>query len=299
VTHRLTVEAPAKVLYDLVADATRWPVLFGPTVHVDILERSASAERFAIWATGGAAVVGWTSSRTFEPDAPRVSFRQEHSAPPISFMGGSWEFHETGDNATEVLLEHSFACEPGAEDQIEAILDRNSTAELAALRQAAELSPPIFQIEDSVEFTGSPADAFAFLDDAGAWPRRLPHVAALDLTQEAGTPGQPAVQRMTMHTSAPDGSTHSTSSIRLCTPGERIVYKQVTPPAILLGHHGSWHITARPGGGTITAHHLGMLDPRGLGDEPPAAAVQRVAAALRTNSHVTMEHAAAFASRGR
>lgn len=57
--HTLTVSAPARVLYDLVADVTRWPAVFGPSVHVRHLERDEHTERFEIWALVNGEVANW------------------------------------------------------------------------------------------------------------------------------------------------------------------------------------------------------------------------------------------------
>ena len=48
--------ASPEVVYQLVADVTRWPVVFGPTVRVEHIERSPGHERFRIWAVVGEAV---------------------------------------------------------------------------------------------------------------------------------------------------------------------------------------------------------------------------------------------------
>ncbi len=81
--HTHVVAAPAEVLYGLVADVTAWPALFGPSVHVQHLERSEREERFRLWATVNGEVTDWTSRRTLDPDALRVTFAQEVS--PVSY----------------------------------------------------------------------------------------------------------------------------------------------------------------------------------------------------------------------
>ncbi len=71
------------------------------------------------------------------------------------------------------------------------------------------------------------------------------------------------MQHMEMETRAADGTTHRTTSVRVCSLGERIVYKQTKLPKVLLGHSGSWHFAkAADGRGAITSRHLVMLDPR-------------------------------------
>jgi len=98
-------------------------------------------------------------------------------------------------------------------------------------------------------------------------------------------------------TRAPDGNCHETASIRLCTSSSRIVYKQVRPPALLLGHCGAWYFHDRPGGCAITARHVVMVDPRQAVGEPLSALRQRITTALGANSRVTIEHSGRFAAR--
>ncbi|MGW6462118.1 SRPBCC family protein, partial [Streptomyces sp. NPDC055078] len=73
--HRITVEAPARTVFDLIADVDAWPGIFPPTVHVDVLERTAGHERIRIWATANDAVKTWTSRRVLDPGGLRVGFR--------------------------------------------------------------------------------------------------------------------------------------------------------------------------------------------------------------------------------
>ncbi|MCE0444624.1 hypothetical protein LT493_02290 [Streptomyces tricolor] len=63
------------------ADASRRPVVFGPTVHVDLLEHGPSEERFRIWAFAKGAVASWSSRRQFDAENLTVGFRQGAQCP--------------------------------------------------------------------------------------------------------------------------------------------------------------------------------------------------------------------------
>ncbi|OON82584.1 aromatase/cyclase [Streptomyces tsukubensis] len=306
-THSIEIEAPPRAVYDLVADAGRWPVVFGPTVHVDVTEHSLGEERFNIWAMAKGEVANWSSRRTLDAAHLTIDFRQERSVAPIASMGGRWEFAAAGPESgggagTEVLLRHDFTLEresPESLQWIMGVLDQNSGAELRALKSVAELGASadelIFSFEETVSYQGELEPAYRFVYDCAAWPRRLPHVAAVELVEE--TPG---IQHMKMETVAADGTAHSTASVRVCTPSERIVYKQTELPKALLGHSGTWRFTEQAGGKcSVTSQHLVMLDPREVAPADLAAFREQVAASLARNSRTTLEAACEAATRGR
>lgn len=142
--HSLVVAAPARAVYDLIANVAAWPAVFGPCVHVRHLDRNPRAERFEIWADVNGRVARWTSRRTLDPERRYVAFRQEHGSPPIASMGGGWLLRELPGGHTEVVLRHRFTIvddEPAASAEVSRALDRNSAAELGALARIAEAGP--------------------------------------------------------------------------------------------------------------------------------------------------------------
>jgi aromatase len=300
--HSCVIAAPAGIVYELVADVTRWPVIFGPSVHVEHLERGEREERFRIWAIANGEVKNWTSRRELDRDALRIRFRQERSQPPVASMAGEWEFVALAEERTEVVLRHDFAAvddAPEAVDWISQALDRNSAAELDALRRVAELGHPldelIFSFSDSVEIDGEVADAYEFIYRAQQWPQRLPHVRRVSLREE-----QPGVQEMEMDTLAADGSAHTTTSVRVCLQNEYIVYKQTVVPALLVGHSGQWAFEKTESGSLVTATHTVALNPAALpaalGPEATLAEARAFARnALGGNSRTTLSHTKAFA----
>lgn len=307
VTHSTTVRAAPGDVYRLVADVTRWPVIFGPTVHVKRQYRDESGERFSIWAVVNGEVAHWASTRAFDTGALTITFRQQHTTPPVASMSGKWEFREEPGLGTRIVLGHEFATmRDSAEDEagIRAALDANSEAELGALRAVAEAGYPadrlIFEFEDTVQVAGPVAAAYDFIDRAGEWQRRLPHVRRVDLAEPA-----PGIQHLTMETATADGAVHTTSSVRVCAPNQWIAYKQTAAPAQLLGHSGIWSFRdLGESGCLVVARHLVLLNPAKMSaaspgsPDPVPAIAARIRSALSGNSMVTLEHAKKFAERG-
>ncbi|MET8833204.1 aromatase/cyclase [Micromonospora sp. NPDC004540] len=301
--HTLTVAAPARVLYDLAADVTRWPAIFAPTVHVRHLDRSGSGERFQLWALVGDEVKTWTSRRGLDAAGLRISFRQERSQPPIASMSGEWIFRELAPDRTEITLVHEFTAVDDDPEQvrwIRAALDGNSPVELAALARIATTGHPVedvvFTFTDRVTLDGAAADAYDFVDRCDLWPRRLPHVDRVVL-RDIG----PGLQDLEMDTVTEDGATHTTRSVRVCTPPGRIVYKQRVPPRLLLGHSGRWLFADTEQGAVVTAEHTVAIDPARVGEvlgEGATLADARdfIRSALGRNSRTTLAHAGSYAA---
>jgi len=306
VEHVVEVDAPVERVWRLIADATEWPLFFPPSVHVErsLLERSAGGvetERLAIWATANGEVKHWTSRRRLDPAARAITFRQERSVAPVASMGGEWTFEELPGGRTRVLLQHDFRAvddDPEGLAWIERAVDTNSTAELAGLARLAvragsdELR---LDFEDAVQVTGSAQDVYDFLDAARLWPQRLGHVAAVELIETV--PGQ---QVLRMDTRAVDGSVHTTESVRICTPVERIVYKQTKVPALMTAHTGRWAVITDGDVVRASSQHTVLLNPDAvtavLGpDATIDTAREFVHRALSTNSMLTLTHAKRFA----
>ncbi|MFJ9937422.1 aromatase/cyclase [Streptomyces virginiae] len=296
--HALTSTAPPQALYDLAADVGRWPAVFAPSVAAHYLERGELSERFRLWATVGGEVKTWVSRRTLDPLNLRIRFDQEESAAPIASMGGEWIFEVREDGGTDIVLLHDFTAvgdDPDTVDWINAALDRNSPLELAALARIAELGADardlVFSFSDTVTLDCTAQEAYAFVHRADLWPERLPHVGRVELTEDAA-----GVQEMEMDTVTADGAAHTTRSVRVCRPGERIAYKQLVPPRLLLGHSGVWEFTDS-GAGTgarVTAEHTVVIDPAAVEEVLGAGATvadarRHLREVLGRNSRTTLE----------
>jgi aromatase len=290
--HEITVANEPKAIYALIADVAGWPHVFGPTVHVDLLRDDGVEQLLHIWALANGEVRDWTSRRTLDPEAGLITFRQVVSSPPVASMGGQWILERLGGDSCRVTLNHDFeaiADDPDAVAFIERAVDRNSTAGTGP----DELR---FTFSDPLTMRGAAADVFEFINRADLWPQRLPHVSRLDLTERV-----PGIQHMEMDTRSPDGSIHTTESVRLCFPERNvIIYKQLRVPPVMTGHTGRWEMHERADGTVeATSWHTVTLSPQGIRDAlgPDAGvaeAKEKVRHALGTNSRTTLRHAREF-----
>lgn len=300
--HEIMVDAAAETVYGLIERAGEWPLIFPPTVQAEVLERDGGHERLRLWATANGQVKTWTSRRAHDPDGRRIAFRQDRSAAPVAAMGGEWILEPADAGRTRVRLLHDFRAvddDPGHVRWIEEAVDRNSTAELASLKAAAELPGGVaeyaLEFEDTVLIDGAATDAYAFIYEAGRWKERLPHVGRVTLTEDV-----PGVQVLEMDTRAGDGSVHTTRSIRLCTPATSISYKQTVLPALLSAHLGRWSFEPSAGGVAVTSWHAIVIKPAAIEGVLGAGADVRQAKefvrnALSTNSRATLQLAKSFA----
>lgn len=303
--HSRVMSAPARAVYELVADVSRWPAIFAPSLHVHHLELEEHAERFTLWALVNGQVKTWTSRRTLDSRQLRIGFTQERTQPPFDSMGGDWTFRSLPGNRSEVVLTHRFTAVDGESlDAATRAVDRNSEQELAALSHLAQLGHPVaelvFSFEDTVQVDGAVSDAYHFVYRSDRWPRRLPHVSRVVLSEEPPSVQHPGIQDMEMDTVTADGNTHTTRSIRLCFATERIVYKQLVLPALLFGHSGGWTFTGGPDGGVATARHTVAINPDAIPellgkDCTLAGARDFLRSALGVNSRATLVRASAYA----
>jgi aromatase len=306
VEHEITIAAPAPAVYRLLAEVTNWPRIFPPTIHVDRVEHDGSQERIRIWATANGEAKNWTSRRELDPEALRITFRQEVTAPPVAAMGGTWIIEPLGENESRVRLLHDYrAVDDDPHDLlwIDEAVDKNSRSELAALKKNVEFAHAAeevtFSFEDTVHVDGSAKDVYAFINEANLWSERLPHVATVRLEED--TPG---LQTLEMDTRAKDGSVHTTKSYRVTFPHQRIAYKQVTLPALMTLHTGHWTFEDTGQGVAATSQHTVTLNTDNIESilgcgATVADAREYVHTALSTNSRATLSHAKAFAENRR
>lgn len=302
VEHEITVAAPATEVYRLIAQVSQWPRIYPPTIYVHQLEPGDREERIRIWATANGEAKTWTSHRTLDPVRMRIGFRQEVSSPPVAAMSGTWIIEPTSEAASRVRLLHAFRAVDDDEKGlawIDEAVDRNSRSELAGLKRSVEqvagAGEALFSFEDSVRIDGSAEDAYAFVNDAQLWPKRLPHVESTVLTEDV-----PGLQCLEMVTRAPNGSAHTTKSYRVCFPHRRIVYKQVTMPALMSLHTGCWTFSQDDLGAIATSQHTVLLNTENIkplmGERATEAdAREHVRQALSANSRATLGLAAQYA----
>ena len=301
VEHAVSINAPAQRVYELVANVEKWPEIFSPTVHVEYIDRDERSERIQIWATANGTAKTWTSRRQHDPDRMTISFRQERSQHPVGGMGGTWVIEPTSESACLVRLLHDYFAatdDPADLEWIAQAVDRNSKAELDALKTNAELADPdqVISFADTVEVDGSATDVYHFLNEAQLWEDRLPHVARVSL--EETTSG---LQVLEMDTRTQDGAVHTTRSVRVCQPHHSIIYKQIVLPALMTLHTGRWTIEPRDDAGvSVTSRHTVRINTDRiagvLGEDADLRTAQDfVRKALSGNSLATLGLAKAYA----
>ncbi|MFF3395029.1 aromatase/cyclase [Streptomyces sp. NPDC002669] len=295
-THSVEVAAPAGVVYGMISNAVQWPLFFPPNVHVERLEFDGRDERLRMWAVANGQVRSWLSRRVQDPEARRIDFRQQHPQAPVETMNGSWTVQERPGGTSLLTLLHDFTVIDDRPEDVswtERAVDTNSTAELTQLKRLAErwtrLDELVLSFEDAVRVKGPAELVYDFLYRVGDWPELVPHVARLDLTEDA-----PGVQVMAMDTRTADGATHTTESVRICFPhAGRIVYKQTRTPALMEAHTGEWSVLPDESGVTVISQHNVVLREeaveRVLGEGADLARARRyVREALGRNSTATL-----------
>jgi len=298
--HEIKIAAAAEDIYRLLARAENWPQLFPPNIHVDQVERGEREERIRIWATAGDTVKNWTSHRTLDPERRRIEFRQEVSSPPVAAMGGTWQIEDLPSGEALVRLGHDFrAVDDSGLTWLEEVVDRNSRAELDSLKALAESKAATDELtcsfEDTVRIRGRAQDVYDFVYQADLWTERLPHVVTVRLDQPA-----PGLQTLEMDTLSKDGTTHTTKSYRVGLAPDRIVYKQITLPALITLHTGRWTFTPTDDGVAASSQHTFTVNTATisevLGERATVQdAIEYVRIALSTNSMATLTIAKAYA----
>ncbi|MEV8309143.1 SRPBCC family protein [Streptomyces flavidovirens] len=303
--HHAEVEAPAGVLYGLIADALRWPVFLPPTVHVEQLEFDGERERLRMWVTANGEIKSWTTRRTLDPVGHRVDFRQEVLPAPVISMGGSWVIQQRGAERCFVTLHNDFAVADNARadvDWVKRATAANSRAGLNNLKQLAErwrrLDDLVLSFEDSVRVEG-PGElgerVYGFLHRFGDRADAVTGATRIDIAEH-----RPGVQFMTVELRDADGVPRTTESVRIGFPhAERIIYKEIRDterPALLAAHTGEWSVEpdASGSGVTVVARHHAVLDEDGVRERFGAGADAARVAREALRSRLARESAAAL-----
>ncbi|MFD8620268.1 aromatase/cyclase [Streptomyces sp. DSS69] len=303
IRHRVTVRAAAPLCFGLMADLDHWPQHFGPAVHAEVLEPDeGDGDLIRRWAlTGGTGVHVWDARRRLDRNGLRIVFDQVEPQAPLTGMRAVWSFEADGEGITTVGVTHEFTVtgdDPEAVRRTTDDVNARTPDQLDSLRDLAErwdeVEPLVISFEDPLFIGGRLEDVYEFLYAADAWPERVPHVEKLEMTED--TPG---IQFFDMHTHTPDGRDHTTRSVRVCLPSHKIVYKQISLPALLDGHTGHWVFTETPEGVIAHARHTATIKPSALpllGEGTTVADARKyLRRVLSTNSLQTLRYAKQFA----
>ncbi|MCX5339773.1 aromatase/cyclase [Streptomyces atratus] len=264
--HTTVIDSSADEVYHSLEDVGQWSQMFEPTIHSAELARDKNKQTIQLWAIANGEPKSWVSERQLDPVARTIRFAQTVTAPPVAEMSGEWQVLPLSEHSCSVQLSHTYRAEDGSAESLDWIaraVDTNSTKELAALRFAverdadSELSP--FTFTDSVDTTADPVLLFSFLDRGELWSGRLDHVAEAEMKEFPD-----GLQLLRMRTRTPDGDTHVTESYRVSQSPARILYKQVTLPALLALHTGTWTIAPAGESWQVTSEHTVAINPEAV-----------------------------------
>lgn len=260
VRHTVKVAAPAELVFDLVAGLRNWSQFHGPSVHVEPLGTRDGTELVRHWwVIDDHTVRTWQARWRFDREQLRIGYEYEPDEPGAAPASQTeWTFVAVSDSATEVRVEQSAAGVdevPIAGRELQELLD----SVVDAAERAEERHDLVVDFEDPLFVAGSIEDAYAYLYEADKWPERIPHVSRLVLEENV-----PNIQFFDMDTRTPDGSAHTTRSVRICLPGDKIVYKQIHLPKLLDGHTGHWRFTPTREGFVLAARHTATIKPSAL-----------------------------------
>jgi aromatase len=264
--HTTTITSSADAVYRRLEDVGQWSQMFEPTIHGAELARNGNKQTIQLWATANGEPKTWVSERDLDPAARTIRFAQTVTSPPVAEMAGAWKVLPLTEDSCTVELTHTYRAEDDSAESLAWIaraVETNSTKELSALRFAcerdadSELSP--FTFTDSVDTTVDPVLLFSFLDRGELWAGRLEHVAEAEMKEFSD-----GLQLLRMRTRTPDGDSHVTESYRVSQSPARLLYKQVTLPALLSLHTGEWTITPAGESWRVTSKHTVAIDPEAV-----------------------------------
>lgn len=144
--HTVTVEAPADVVYAVLADISRYSELFPPTQASTILEESENHQIARLVVDVSGQTQSWVTRRNLDRTHRTIAYRQLENAAMIAYMGGEWRALPLDDKRTQLVITHDFAARPTeavpsrdkATELLRAAVERNSHADLDAVRMESE-----------------------------------------------------------------------------------------------------------------------------------------------------------------
>jgi C7-C12 aromatase (ARO/CYC) len=267
VEEHVLVAAPIEIVRDLVIDVVGWTQLHPPSVHAEHLECNNGEDLIRHWSlVDDHTVRTWLTRRWLENGGRRVVFVHETVDRPFADVRGELTFERRSGGSIVVRMCHEFTL-LSEDDELarraSESMRRDSQEYLDTLKYAAEnheeLAQLIISFDDPLYTAGSVGDAYTYLYEADKWPERIPHVTRLVLEENT-----PNIQFFDMDTVSPDGSEHTTRSVRICLPHKKIAYKQTQPPKSLYAHTGHWLFAETPEGVIVSARHTATIRPSGL-----------------------------------
>ena len=144
--HTVTVEAPADLVYEVLADIEGYARLFPPTESSTMLEESDTHQIARLVVDVSGQPQSWVTRRDLDRERGVIAYRQLENAPMIKYMGGEWRTLPLGGDRTQLVITHDFEARPTeavpsadkATELLRAAVERNSHADLDAVRKEAE-----------------------------------------------------------------------------------------------------------------------------------------------------------------
>ncbi|GAB3497691.1 aromatase/cyclase [Amycolatopsis cihanbeyliensis] len=149
--HTVTVEASLAEVWAVLVDVERYADIFPPTQDVTIVEEGDGYQVIKLTVEVNGEVHTWKSRRDVDEERHVIAYRQVETAPLVDRMAGEWRAFSLGPVTTQLVLTHDYAVrEPvdgkvagrftpeEAETVLHNAVERNSVADLGAVRQEAE-----------------------------------------------------------------------------------------------------------------------------------------------------------------
>lgn len=276
----VSIAAPAHVVYGMLADAPRWPVLWPAYVHVERMDVDKSAETLLAWEFEDDRVRSSRLRRTLRPQTRSIDFEQDESAWPGDTIAGRWSVEPDGAERSLVTLRHKTPHAHTGTSAGRGGPDADVAERLARLREAAErwdrLDELLLAFEERMRIEGPAELVYAFLYRVEDWPELLPHVDGISVRED-----RPGTQVVVCDTGAaeagfpagPDGTAGS-ETVRLCFPhAGRIVFKQTAARGPIAAHSGEWSLVPDESGLTVACAHRVLLREEWAGPAPGAGAL--------------------------
>jgi aromatase len=144
--HTVTVEANADVVYAVLVDVEGYAQLFPPTESVTMLEESDTHQIARLVVDVSGQRQSWVTRRDLDLQRRTIAYRQLETASMVEYMGGEWRAIPLDEHRTQLVITHDFAARPTdsvptleqATELLQAAVERNSQADLAAVGREAE-----------------------------------------------------------------------------------------------------------------------------------------------------------------
>ncbi|WP_329113074.1 SRPBCC family protein [Streptomyces sp. NBC_01465] len=271
--HTVSVDAPASVVYGMLADAPRWPLFLPSCIHVERMEFDGTEEQLWVWDVEDDRVRFSRVRRVLHPRTRSVDFEEfagEDSSWPGAVASGTWSVAPEDGGRSALTLRYEELVPGGTPAR--GALEADVLGRLDGIRQMAErwdsLDELLLSFEDSTRVDGPSELVYDFLYRVEDWADLLPRVDSAHVTEDLPGVQIAALDTCSVHT----GLTVTAEAVRLCFPAAgRIVYKETVTPDLIAAHTGEWSILPDESGLTVVSAHRVLLRPEAfaevLGDD--------------------------------